>query len=493
MRALGQASIAIAICACLAGAAWFLFGGGDAAEGDPRRGRILFQRGFDAEGAAMIGRIGAEAVPMSAHAAACATCHGHAGTGEKEGGVEAPDISAAGLAAWSDGEIRMALAEGSRPDGRRLGPVMPRYALSERDLRDLLAYVRTLGIALDPGVGESSIRVGMLLPEHGGTEARAVLEAYFAELNARGGVHRRRIELTTAQLGEARTLLGGDVFALVGSALPRADAARAQLEREGIPVVGPLGDAAREEAPHVFGLYPAEELLARVAVQSMLRSRPPFRPIVIYEDGELGRAWLQGARSEAARRGQDDLPAHVFSSGPAAALEAIRAAGADAVIYAGGLEGLLALEAARAETGLDVQLHAPAVLASGPAESRTRFERVSFWSPALLTGTPSAGVASYYDFLARSGLQPSREPAQHQAYAAARLLVEALRRVGAKPTRAGFVEALEGLQKFDTGVTPPVTYGRYRRTGITGAYLGRIDPKELVLVRASEWYELAPP
>ena len=91
------------------------------------------------------------------------------------------------------------------------------------------------------------------------------------------------------------------------------------------------------------------------------------------------------------------------------------------------------------------------------------------------------------------GLGPSREPAQHQAYAASRLLTEALRRVGARPSRAGVVEALEGLQKFDTGVTPPVSFGRYRRTGITGAYLGKIEPASLALVRASDWYELAPP
>ena len=52
-----------------------------------------------------------------------------------------------GLGAWSDEEIYNAMVKGIRPDGQRVLPVMPYEAYSgmaEQDLRDLIAYLRTL-------------------------------------------------------------------------------------------------------------------------------------------------------------------------------------------------------------------------------------------------------------------------------------------------------------------------------------------------------------
>jgi mono/diheme cytochrome c family protein len=52
-----------------------------------------------------------------------------------------------GLGEWSDDEIVAAIRQGDRRDGAVLAPVMPYYryaAMSDEDVRDLVAYLRTL-------------------------------------------------------------------------------------------------------------------------------------------------------------------------------------------------------------------------------------------------------------------------------------------------------------------------------------------------------------
>ncbi|HZS34191.1 MAG TPA: cytochrome c [Methylomirabilota bacterium] len=63
-----------------------------------------------------------------------------------------PDAEA-GLGRWSDEQIVRAVKFGERPDGRRLIPVMPwpsYSALTDADVRALVAYLRTLPAVATP-------------------------------------------------------------------------------------------------------------------------------------------------------------------------------------------------------------------------------------------------------------------------------------------------------------------------------------------------------
>jgi len=62
--------------------------------------------------------------------------------------------------------------------------------------------------------------------------------------------------------------------------------------------------------------------------------------------------------------------------------------------------------------------------------------------------------------------------------AAARLLVEGLRRAGRDVSRARLVEAIETIQRFDVGYGPPLSYGPQRHVGVTGAQIMRFDPQQ---------------
>lgn len=63
------------------------------------------------------------------------------------GTVYAPNITPAGIGSWSDQQLYAAVATGVTVDGTSLFPIMPypHYgAMDQRDLEDILAYIRTL-------------------------------------------------------------------------------------------------------------------------------------------------------------------------------------------------------------------------------------------------------------------------------------------------------------------------------------------------------------
>jgi mono/diheme cytochrome c family protein len=89
--------------------------------------------------------------------AACADCHGPDGRGSTVwmmmmGSFEAPDIRYATLVAegheehpaYTDDLIKRAITEGLDPAGEPLKYPMPRWRMSERDLNDLLGYLKSL-------------------------------------------------------------------------------------------------------------------------------------------------------------------------------------------------------------------------------------------------------------------------------------------------------------------------------------------------------------
>ena len=88
----------------------------------------------------------------------CATCHGADGHGLQTPMFTSPDITYANLTdpsgmiepdgergpTYTDDEIRRAVVEGIDPEGEPLNWVMPRWQLTDAQMQDLAAYLRTL-------------------------------------------------------------------------------------------------------------------------------------------------------------------------------------------------------------------------------------------------------------------------------------------------------------------------------------------------------------
>jgi mono/diheme cytochrome c family protein len=124
------------------------------ASDEATNGELIFQTGFNIDGQ----RITFESdLPwLYMHGGGCASCHGVDGTGGRwvmMTALEAPDIRYASLTEpehtdehppYDDALVAQAVRDGLDPAGNRLDPAMPRWNLSDRDLADVIEYLKAL-------------------------------------------------------------------------------------------------------------------------------------------------------------------------------------------------------------------------------------------------------------------------------------------------------------------------------------------------------------
>jgi mono/diheme cytochrome c family protein len=124
------------------------------------RGKIIYTTGRSASGRPLSFRlVSAGEGLLPAKGVACANCHGPDGKGGREGNAVIADITYGTLnqplaasqpwdrerAAYTDALLARAITQGIDASGQRLNGVMPRWALPESDLQDLLKYLKRLG------------------------------------------------------------------------------------------------------------------------------------------------------------------------------------------------------------------------------------------------------------------------------------------------------------------------------------------------------------
>jgi ABC-type branched-subunit amino acid transport system substrate-binding protein len=289
------------------------------------------------------------------------------------------------------------------------------------------------------------------------------------------------------------------VFALVGAYLVGQDDAILDLLREhDVPLVGPFtldpGSAIADAG--AFYVYPGFAEQARVLADEALAAASG--------DGALVLAGPDGARADALVAAAEDQvrlgggrppltlryrPGELDA--PRLAAE-IRAGGGEALLYFGGPEELPALLEALAgdDPGPRVYLlssFVPRTLFAAPASFDGRIF-VAF--PTLSSDLTAPGRAAYQHLAEAHALPPDHLQGQIAAYAAAKLLEEGLRRAGRDLSRSGLVEGLEALYAFDTGLTPPLSYGPNRRIGARGAHVVAVDLQQRSYAPTGGWHEL---
>src|ERR1051325_6313085 len=204
-----------------------------------KRGKAFYLRGESASGQEVTALMGEIDVPAST--LTCAGCHGTRGEGKTEGGVTAGPLTWSHLTkpyghtdeggrkhqAFSETSFVRMLTAGLDPAGNKLAVAMPSYRMSQEDMANLIAYLKRIETDTDPGVNETSIVLGTVLPEKAALSGLAqsmgdVLQAYFAEINSRGGIYNRKIELrvvygdSKSTVSNVKRLVDDDqVFAMV--------------------------------------------------------------------------------------------------------------------------------------------------------------------------------------------------------------------------------------------------------------------------------------
>src|SRR6185295_14572256 len=261
---------------------------------EERRGKALYLRGESATGQEITAVLNDLDVPAST--LTCAGCHGSRGEGITEGGVTAGNLVWSNLTksyghthdngrkhgAFNETSFIRALTGGVDPAGNKLAVAMPAYRMPQQDMSDLIAYLKRIDTDLDPGVTDDKIVIGTLLPDKSALTGLAqamedVLNAYFAEINNRGGIFNRKIELRVLN-GNASTTVTNmkqliddkGVFAIVSGLTAGAENGVAELSRDReVPFIGPstlLPDRAAPLNRYIFYLLPGLKEQARSLV-----------------------------------------------------------------------------------------------------------------------------------------------------------------------------------------------------------------------------------
>jgi mono/diheme cytochrome c family protein len=154
---------------------------------------------------------------LPAGSGACVSCHGSLGTGVREGIQAAPDITRHAVQD-SNGWLVAAMKGKSLTD-RTLNTSMPRYQLTPQEQAALTTYAPLLGNGADTvrGVTGGEVLLGVYLSDkansQAGTQVLAGVTHAFAQANAQGGVHGRKLRVIGVHSPEEAQ----SVFALVGS------------------------------------------------------------------------------------------------------------------------------------------------------------------------------------------------------------------------------------------------------------------------------------
>ena len=492
------------------------------------RGKQIYLEGISPGGSEITAIVGTEGVALPASAVPCASCHGPDGVGRPEGGVLPPDIRWDALTktyghvhedgrrhpAFDTASLALLLRTGVDPADNRLDQAMPLYAMSESDMADLLAYLQQLEMDRDPGIGDDSIQVATLLPLQGpqgalGQAMAQVMHAHFTEVNDRGGIFGRRIELLAipygnspeATLGNLRSALRQEgIFALVGVYTVGLDDAVLELTREqDVPLIGPFTlDPGNEiDNAATFYLYPGFADQARVLANVALEDASDGNRSMVIAGPEGGRVdRLVNAVEE--QLGEGDVTDVLTVRYPAGELHTgdlarrMLEAGCEALFFFGDQAELdILLEV------LAVQEVSPRVYLLSSFVPRPLFDappafhyRIFLAYPTLGSDISAKGRSGYESLARTHALPPDHLQGQIAAYAAARLLIEGARRTGRDLSRQGLVEALEALYAYETGLTPPLTYGPNRRIGARGAHVVAVDLMKKTYTPVGGWHDV---
>ena len=355
--------------------------------------------------------------------------------------------------------------------------------------------IALLALGLAGGVAHAQLRIGQ--PSgFTGSVAAGVKEntegamLYFDAINRQGGVHGQSVELISVddQFDPAKTVEAArdlitrqHVLALfLNRGTPHAQGLLPLLAEHHVPLVAPsTGAMALHEPvnPWVFNVRAPYQREAIKAVGHLV-SIGVNRIAVLQTDDSFGADSVIGAEKGFAAANIKPVLLQKFPRDKAdfAALAAqVMRSEAQAVLFIGSsgtvASGVKALRAA----GSSAQV---VTLSNNASEGFIKLLGEHAHGVIVTQVFPNERAVNIRLIkealeLARAKGLSSISPAMMEGFAAAKVLVEGLRRAGAKPTRTSLRDALEGMNKYDLGGLE-VNYSPNDHTGLEFADLSII-------------------
>ncbi|MBR0904713.1 ABC transporter substrate-binding protein [Bradyrhizobium liaoningense] len=336
--------------------------------------------------------------------------------------------------------------------------------------------------AEEAGVSDDAILFGQAAALEGpssalGQRMRQGIVAAFTEINAKGGVHGRKLQLISRDDGydpdrsvaQTLRLIESDrVFALIGAVgTPTAMATIPITSARNVPFIGPFSGAEflRDlELPNVVNIRASYGAEAEAWIKHLTEDRKFTRIGIFYQDDSFGRDGLAGVKRALAKRGLELAAEGTFERNTRAVAQAwrmIKRADPEAIVMVGTYGPCaefikLAHRSGAHPTFVNISFVGANALAAelGPEGVGVIVSQVvpSPWDRSLKL------VADYQ--AAQTAFDPTLAPdfVSLEGYLSGRLAAAALEKAGPNPTRAGLLRTINDVGRFDISGTT-VTVG----------------------------------
>lgn len=315
------------------------------------------------------------------------------------------------------------------------------------------------------GVSEKEIRIGMANALSGpasglGTNLKAGADAYFARINAAGGVNGRKIVLVSKDDGyepektaaATRALIEQDkVFALFGYVgTPTSTAAVPLASRAGVPYLFPFTGAEFLRNPvnkWVFNARASYFDETETMVERLIKDAGAKKIALFIQDDAFGEAGKAGINRALHRRNMKVAEEARYKRNTVdvdEGLAKIKAAAPDAVVFVGTYKPFVAIIKKARAAGIKAKFMTVSFIGTADFIKEAGADGEGAYITQVMPSPDNTGVPLVKQFQDDMKGGPVNYSSL-EGYANAAVLVEALKKTGTNPTRAALVSALEAL------------------------------------------------
>jgi branched-chain amino acid transport system substrate-binding protein len=303
-----------------------------------------------------------------------------------------------------------------------------------------------------------------------GLKMRQGILAAFAEVNAKGGVHGRKLELISrddgydpdrSMLQTFKLLEEDEVFALIGAVgTPTSLVTVPVAKAQNVPFIGPFTGAGflrENDLNNVVNIRASYAAEAEAWVKHLTEDRHIKRIAIFYQDDSYGRDGLAGVKLALEKRGMELAAEATYernTKAVASAMRTLKRAEPEAVVmvgtYAPCAEFIkLAHQSAFNPAFVNISFVGAVALAQ---ELGREGEGVIVSQVVPFPWDASIKVVADYQAAERL-LDPELEPdfVSLEGYLSGRLAAAALEMAGRDPTRDGLLRVINEVGQFDIG------------------------------------------
>src|SRR5256885_6032771 len=337
-----------------------------------------------------------------------------------------------------------------------------------------VAAIATAARAQAPGVSAGSIIIGQSAPLTGsnaelGNDIRTGALAYFRKINEAGGVHGRKVELVSlddanqvprAEANTAKLVEETRVFALFGYA--SATLSRPALPlvaKHGVPFLAPFtgADPMRVFNRHVYNMRAsyADEL------EKIVRHFVPLGVkcfAIVYYDDVVGRENLSAVDRALKKQSLEPVSTAALKDRAKpdipGAVAAVAKGSPDVVILTTLYKASADFVKVAHASGVFAQMASNSFPGASPLAKELGKEGAGVIVATVVPPPTKRSLRIVQEYQAAIEKETGKKDFSFtslESFIGAKVLVEAMRRAGAKLTREAFMRELDALKDFDTG------------------------------------------